>query len=143
MESLHQLLHLLLYTYLGFFTHIAYNIIFYYQKRFITIKAIIFFLGIAYLWIDISNDFNIEFNYIFFIFYLLGFLLSHKLFEEYLNSLNIVYKRYLKLIIKRTLYYLKLIAIPPIYYHIKCFIYTKAYYHKHPWLKPLSIKRLF
>lgn len=143
MESLYQLLYLILYTYLGFFTHIAYSIIFFYQKRLITIKAILFFFGIAYLWIDISNSFSIEFNFIYFIVYSLGYLLSFKLFDNYLNYLNKIYKKYLKTILGRLFYYVKLIAIPPIFYHLKCYIYTKIYYNKHPWLKPLSIKRLF
>lgn len=143
MESLYQLLYLFLYTYLGFFTHIAYSIIFFYQKRLITIKAILFFFGIAYLWIDISNSFSIKFNFIYFIVYSLGYLLSFKLFDNYLNNLNMIYKKYIKTILGRLFYYLKLIAIPPVFYHLKCYIYTKIYYHKHPWLKPLSIRRLF
>jgi len=143
MESLYQLLHLLLYTYLGFFTHIAYSIIFFYQKRLITIKAILFFFGIAYLWIDISNSFSIKFNFIYFITFTIGYLLSFKLFDQYLKDLNKLYKKYLKLFIYKLIYYIKIIAIPPLFYHIKCYIYTKIYYHKHPWLKPLSIKRLF
>ncbi len=143
MESLYQLLYLCLYLYLGVFTHIAYNIIFFYQKRFVFIKTLVFFFFIAYLWILLTNNYNINFNPMYLFTYILGYVLSNFLFDEYIKKLNTIYLQFLNQAKWKLIYYLKLIAVPPIYYHIRCQIYTKIYFHKHPWLKPLSIKRLF
>lgn len=143
MESLYQLLYLCLYLYLGIFTHLVYSILFFYQKRLIFIKTILFFFFIAYLWIRITNTYDIVFNYLYPISYILGFILSENLFKENLKKLNTKYLQFLNSAKWLLFYYLRRIAVPPIYDYIRCRIYTKYYFHKHPWLKPLGIKRLF
>lgn len=143
MESLKQLLYLCLYFYLGFITYICYSIIFYYQKKFIFIKIVIYFLLIAYIWIHISNKYLIDFNYFFVISYIIGFLISECLFEKYLNKLNKKYIKVLVILKDLGIYLFKIAMIPPVYNKIKCYIFKKIYYHKYPWLKPLDLKRLF
>lgn len=143
MESLYQLLYVCLYLYLGCFTHITYSILLFYQKRFRFIKTVIFFFLIACLWIFLSNTYDIAFRYIYLPVYLLGLAFSYKLLEAYLQRLNALYLKYLTIAKYKAYYILKLLFIPPIYYYIRCRIYTKRYYRKHPWLKPLDSKRLF
>lgn len=143
MESLYQLLYVCLYLYLGCFTHIVYSILFFYQKRLRFIKTVLFFFLIACLWIYLSNAYDITFRYIYLLVYLLGLALSYKLLEAYLQKLNTLYLQFLTIVKYKVYYILKLLLIPPLYYYIRCRIYTKHYYRKHPWLKPLSSKRLF
>lgn len=143
MESLKQLLYLLLYFYLGFIAYICYNIIFYYQKRFLIIKAIVFFIIIACIWIHLSNKYEIDFNYFFIISFVLGLFLSQKIFEKYLNKLNEKYIKALVVLKDRCIYLIKIAITPTIYYKFKCYIFKKIYYHKYPWLKPLDLRRLF
>lgn len=143
MESLLQLLYLLLYMYLGVFTQILYDILMGYQKKFLTIKALLIFIFVGYLWIAITNMYEISFRFIYFFFYILGYILSHYIFHSYIYDLLILYKPYLFRMKDFSLYLLHLILAPPIFQYIKCKLYTKRYYHKHPWLKPIGIKRLF
>lgn len=143
MESLLQLLYLLLYMYLGVFTQILYDILMGYQKKFLTIKALLIFIFVGYLWIAITNMYEISFRFIYFFFYVIGYIISHYIFHSYICDLLTLYKPYLLRFKDFILYLMHLILVPPILQYIKCKLYTMLYYHKHPWLKPIGIKRLF
>lgn len=143
MESLSQLLYLLLYFYLGSIAYICYNIIFYYQKKFLIIKIIAYFILVSFVWIYISNKYKIDFNYFFIIAFIIGMFLSEALFEKYLNKLNDKYIKALALLKDKVIYIIKLAITPAIYNKFKCYIFKKIYYHKYPWLKPLDLRRLF
>ncbi len=143
MDSLLQLFYISLYLYLGFFTHIAYTIVFFYQKRFIFLKILFFFSFIAYIWIKITNKYNVSFHFILGIIYGIGIILSYLLFEKKLNKLNSKYIIYLHKMKDRIWYLIKIGITPSFFYTIHCYIYKKIYYRKHPWLKPIGIKKLF
>ena len=143
MNSINQLIHIFIFLYLGFFTHIAYSILMFYQKRFKLIKAITLFIFISLIIVKAIYKHSITLNPILLTIYILGIILSFNLFEKYLTSLNTKYKLFLVLAIYWIKYIIKLISIPPIYYYVKCKFYTLNYYHKHKWLKPIGIKRLF
>ncbi len=143
MESLKQLIYLSLYLYFGIFTHLTYTTIFYYQKRFRLLKTLGYFFGIAVLWIHISNRYSIPFYPIYPFLYVFGYYLSFRFFQTYLIKIHTQYLKFFHKAKWKLLYWLKLLCIPPFIYTIRCFIYQKLYYHKHPWLKPLTLKRLF
>lgn len=143
MQSLQQLLYLALYFYLGSFTHITYDTIFFYQKKLLLIKHIIFFSFIAFLWISIANKFSIQMIYIYYIIFIVGYTISYKIFHSYITETNTIYKAYIDKFKIFLFYYIKLLLMPPLYNYIKCKIYMKSYYHKYPYLKPIGIKRLF
>lgn len=139
MESIKQLLHLILYCYLGGFTIIMYTLVFHHQKRFKIIKILIYFFIIALLWIKISYQYSIKFNILFIFSYVLGILLGWILFNKELSIFN----NKLEIILDKLNYYLKIIGIPPIYNKIKCKIHTIIQYKKHPHLKPKDEYSLF
>lgn len=143
MNSLNQLFHILILLYLGFFTHIVYSVIMFYQKKLKLVKAAILFVFISILIIKVIHKYNIEMNILLSIIYVIGIILSFNLFEKYLIKINTKYKLILTLSLYWVKYIIKLISIPPIYYHVKCKFYTLNYYRKHKWLKPIGIKRLF
>lgn len=143
MISINQLLHIIIFLYLGFFTHIAYSTLMFYQKRIRLLKAIVIFILISIIIIKITYKYSISINPILSIIYVVGIILSFNLFENYLYILNTKYYSYLTIFISKLKYTVKLISIPPIYYYVKCKFYTLNYYRKHKWLKPIGIKRLF
>lgn len=143
MESMLQLLYLLLYMYLGLFSQILYDLLMLYQKKFLITKSLILFIWIGYLWIKISNLYEIPFHIIYLLFYTLGYILSFYIFHSYLVERLTLYKPYLLRIRDYILFGIHCILFPPILRYIKCRVYTTRYYHKHPWLKPIGIKRLF
>ena len=138
MKSLYELIHLLLYFYLGMLTHISYTLIFYHQKRILFIKNIIYFILLSILWIHLSNKYNITFNYIYFIIYLIGYYLSYLLLNNNLNKIN----TYLNKILIKSNYYIKLLITPPIINSLKCYIYKSKIINKYPYLKSNN-KNLF
>lgn len=131
MKSLYELIHLLLYFYLGIFTYISYTIIFYHQKKFIFIKNIIYFILLSILWIHISNKYNIKFYLIYFIIYLLGYIISNKLFNNSIIKIN----KSLNNIIIEVNYLIKLIITPQIINKFKCILYKKRILKKYPYLR--------
>lgn len=143
MNSINQLIHIFIFLYLGFFTHIAYSILMFYQKRFRLIKAVTLFILISIIIIKTTYKHSILLNPILLTIYVIGITLSFNLFERYLIKLNTKYKLFLVFTEYWLKYLFKLISIPPIYYYVKCKFYTLNYYRKHKWLKPRGIKRLF
>lgn len=143
MNSINQLFHILIFLYLGFFTHITFSTIMFYQKKFKLLKAIFIFSIIAYIIIMVTYKYSITINSILLIIYILGITISFNLFEKWLIKINSKYKIILILLSYKLKYIIKLISIPPFYYYVKCKFYTLNYYHNHKWLKPIGIKRLF
>lgn len=131
MKSLLELLYLLLFLYLGSVTYILFSLIFYHQKRFLIIKNIIFFLLIGILWIYISNKYCINYNYFYFISFIIGTILSKYFFEESLIKFN----KLISYFLIEFNYYIKLLIIPPIIYKIKCYRYNRLILKKYPYLK--------
>ncbi len=131
MKSLLELLYLLLFLYLGSVTYILFSLIFYHQKRFLIIKNIIFFLLIGILWIYLSNKYFINYNYFYFISFIIGTILSKYFFEESLIKFN----KLISYFLIEFNYYIKLLIIPPIIYKIKCYRYNRLILKKYPYLK--------
>lgn len=131
MKSLLELLYLLLFLYLGSVTYILFSLIFYHQKRFLIIKNIIFFLLIGILWIYISNKYCINYNYLYFISFIIGTILSKYFFEESLIKFN----KLISYFLIEFNYYIKLLIIPPIIYKIKCYRYNRLILKKYPYLR--------
>ena len=110
MQSLQQLLYLALYFYLGSFTHITYDTIFFYQKKLLLIKHIIFFSFIAFLWISIANKFSIQMIYIYYIIFIVGYTISYKIFHRCIA--NITLQKHTKTAIIRKYNFAKYICLP-------------------------------
>ena len=142
MKSLYELFIIILYIYFGSFSYITFMIIFYFQKKMKIIKALLLFSFFAYLIIKANNKFNIPFSLFYIIFYLLGISLSLLFEDKIKNTLDIFDIHYQK-IKEKAIYILFLILYPPIFTKIKCFIYNKYYYFKHPYFKPKGILYLF
>ena len=139
MESFKQLIYLLIYFYLGLFTDILYVLLLYSQRRLKFIKILAFFSFILFLWINISYKYNITFNFLFLIMYILGIIANEIVFKDELIKANKV----LVFILSKIGYFLKIIGIPPIYYKIKCMIHTNIQYKKYPYIKPKNEYYLF
>ncbi len=143
MESLQNLLKICIVLYLGFFSYILYQILFYHQKRFLFIKTIFFFFLLAILIIHVSNQFDIPIFHIYILFYLLGLYLARlslsKLLRKQNQKLDVVLQPLKKGIIK----ILKIISIPPFIYWLKEKRRLRKYYKRHPNEKPKTIYELF
>lgn len=143
MESLHNLLKIGIVTYLGFFSYILYQIVFYRQKRFLFAKTILYFSFLAGIIIYVSNQYDIPIFHIYILFYLLGLYLARKSLSKMLRKYNkefnlVVFP--LKLIVHIIW---KTILIPPFIYWIKNKRKLHKYYKSHPNKKPKSIYELF
>ena len=144
MTSLITLLKILLFIYLGSFTYITYQILFYFQKKFLIIKTLIFFFLIATLIIHLSNKYDVIFFGGYLFFYILGiiitrYILKPKIFKnakvvEYF--LYIPLKKHLINLIKYAFFYSYFI-------NLKNKIKLYKYYKKYPHKKPKSIYELF
>ena len=140
MNSLNQLLQIMLVLYLGIFTYLIYQIIFYNQHKFLFIKHLLFFYFISKIWINISSKYYLDFKIIFIIIYILGIFISTYILSTYIEKLNI---DFYNMFYYEVRYLIILLIVPPILYIIRRNIYKYIYYIKHPWLKPIGIKRLF
>ena len=143
MTSFLNLLKLLILIYLGLITYIAYQIIFFRQKKLLFIKTIIFFFNCAILLIYISNKYHIYLFHVYLIFYFLGIIIGKKILSKRILLINkevdpLISK--LKIMIKKLL---KIISIPPFFYYAKNKINLYFYYKKYPYLKPKSLYELF
>ena len=76
MESLFNLFKIQICIYLGFFTYITYQIIFYFQKKLIIIKTLSFFFLIALLIIHTSNKYDVVFFIGYLFFYTIGIIIA-------------------------------------------------------------------
>lgn len=143
MESLQALLKTLLVLYLGFFSYILYQLLFYHQKRFLFLKTIFFFSFLAGIIIHISNHYSIPIFHIYILFYLLGLYLAKLCFSKLIKKHNKEFDVLLKPA-KKVLYkLLKIISVPPFIYWIKEKHRLRKYYKRHPNEKPKSIYELF
>lgn len=143
MVALQDLFKTIIVIYLGLFSYILYQIIFYHQKKFLFLKTISFFSFLAYIIIKVINNFNIEIISIYFIFYIIGLLLGKKLFNKKMSKYNEKFtdffnplKKYIKRIIKK-------ITIPSFIYNIKDKYELYKFYKRYPYKKPKSIYELF
>lgn len=143
MESLRNLLKILLVLYLGFFSYILYQILFFHQKRFLFIKTILYFSFLAGIIIHVSNRYSIPIFHIYILFYLLGIYLSKLAFSKLLKKHNKEFNTILIPFKKITLKVLKIISIPPFIYWIKEKLRLRKYYKRHPNEKPKTIYELF
>lgn len=143
MESFYNLLKVLLCIYLGICCYILYQMIFYRQKRFILLKIIFFFGGMAILLIRVSNRYHIILFHIYLCFFLLGIFTGKKLFQENLKTNNKAFTLNMHPIKTKACSLLKKISIPPGYLWFKEKRKLLKYYKRHPHMKPKTIYDLF
>ncbi len=143
MISFYNLLRVILLLYLGIFTYILYQLLFYHQKRFLFIKTILFFFGLAAILIYASNKYHIALFHVYLLFYLLGIWAGKKVFSKDIRKRNIEFKTILDPIKKYFYKFLKLISIPPFFSILKTKRKERKYYRLHPHLKPKSPYDLF
>lgn len=143
MESFYTLLKIGLILYFGCFTYLLYQILFYHQKRFLFLKTILFFFGIAVCMIQAINRYHIVLFYAYFLFYLLGIYLSRKLFRTSILKKNKELSTLIQPLKKWALKVLKIITIPPFTNAMKAKIKLRKEYQLYPNHKPKSIYELF
>lgn len=143
MESLFNLIRIIIYLYLGGFTYIAYQILFYRQKKFLLIKTIVFFFVLAIIIINTSNKYDVDFFRMYIIIFLFGILLFRKIFKKTIINDNSIFTFHLKPIKKLLIKYLKIITIPSFYPIIKSLIKKYKYYKLNPHHKPKTIYELY
>lgn len=143
MESLVYLFHIFLIIYLGSFLYITYQILFYFQNKFIFIKLFFFFTFIAYILIKVKSKYNISLLYQYIIFFFLGIYLGRKSFRNYLLTINSGIKGIVDNYLYKIKYLLKILFIPPVFFYLYCYFKTYIYYLEHPHLKPKDEYYLF
>ncbi len=144
MESLITLLKILLFVYLGFFTYISYQFIFYFHKRFLVIKTFSFFFVLSVLIIKISNKYDIVFFVGYLFFYMVGIYISKISLKDKIHKNAKLVKHFLIIPFKKQL--IKLIKIIVFYDSInklKNYIKIQIYYRKYPYKRPKTIYELF
>lgn len=143
MVSFYNLLRVLLLLYLGIFTYILYQLLFYHQKRFILVKTILFFSCLAVITIWAANKYHIVLFHIYLLFYFVGIYLGRVFFSAQLKQYNYQFKQFITPIKLKLFQFFKWITIPPIVYKIKEKRKLKKFYKLHPNLKPKTIYELF
>ena len=143
MISFYNLLKVVLLLYLGIFTYILYQLLFYHQKRFLFIKTILFFSCLAVLIIKASNRYHIALFHVYLIFYFVGIYLGKNFFHNSLKNYNFRFTNLIKPLKAKSIHFLKWLLIPPLVHKIKEKRKLKKYYKLHPNLKPKSIYELF
>lgn len=143
MESLQNLLKICIVMYLGFFSYILYQLLFYHQKRFLFLKTILFFFLLACILIHTSNRYDIPIFHIYILFYFLGLYLAKVSLSRLLRKYNDEFSTLLTPIKKWTLKIVKIITIPPFLYWLKEKRRLHKYYKEHPNQRPKSIYELF
>lgn len=143
MESFYNLLRIILMLYLGCFTYTLYQILFYYQKRFLFLKTISFFYVLAVIIIRAMNKYSLENLTIYLVFYFIGLLLTRKYLAKEILKRNRFFKQLLLPLKTFTIRLLKIITIPPLFKLLKKKLKLAIYYKKNPHLRPLSIYELF
>lgn len=143
MESLNNLLKVLLFIYLGIFSYLLYQMLFYHQKRFLFIKTILYFFGLAIIIINVMNKHHIILFTALAFCYLSGIYLGKKFFKEIIIKKNYDFSLLIKPLNKLLLKILKIITIPPLANYMKEKRKLHKYYKLHPNLKPKSPYELF
>lgn len=143
MESLQNLFKICIIIYLGFFSYILYQILFYHQKRFLFTKTIVYFSFLAGIIIYVSNHYDIPIFHIYILFYLLGLYLAKKILSKKLRKYNKTLDTVL-IPLKKLLHIIcKILFIPPMLSWINQKRKLRKYYKTHPNKKPKSIYELF
>ncbi len=143
MVALEDLYKTIIIIYLGIFSYILYQIIFYHQKKFLFVKTIFYFSFLAFIIIKIINNYNINIISIYFVFYILGIFLADKFFYKKINTYNkafIIFLIPFKKIIKKII---KILMIPYFGYILKDKYELHKFYKRYPYKKPISIYYLF
>ncbi len=143
MVSFYNLLRVLLLLYLGMFTYILYQLLFYHQKRFILVKTILFFSCLAVITIWAANKYHIVLFHVYLLFYFVGIYLGRVFFSAQLKQYNYQFKQFITPIKLKLFQFFKWITISPIVYKIKEKRKLKKFYKLHPNLKPKTIYELF
>lgn len=143
MESLQNLFKICIVLYLGFFSYILYQILFYHQKRLLFIKTIFFFFLLAGIIVHVSNRYDIPIFNVYILFYLLGLYLARLSLSKLLQKQNKKFNTVLLPLKKWAKRILKIISIPPFIYWIKEKRRLHKYYKRHPNEKPKTIYELF
>ena len=144
MESLITFLKIFLYIYLGSFTYITYQIIFYFHKRFLLIKTFSFFFILALLLIKISSKYNIIFFIGYIFFYFIGIYISKLVFKDKIHKNTKLVKHFVIIPFKKQIInFLKIIVFYDQFLNIRKHIKLYFYYRKYPHKKPKSIYELF
>ena len=144
MESLITLLRIFLFTYLGFFTYISYQIIFYFHKRFLVIKTFSFFFVLSLLLIKISNKYDVIFFVGYLFFYMIGIYISRILLKTKIHKNAKLVKHFLIIPFKKQLIkFIKIIVFYNSLNTLKNYIKSQIYYRKHPYKRPKTIYELF
>ena len=144
MTSLITLLKILLFIYLGSFTYITYQILFYFQKKFLIIKTLLFFFLIAILIIHLSNKYDVIFFGGYLFFYILGIIITRHILKPkiFKNAKVVEYFLYIPLK-KRLINLIKYAFFYSSFINLKNKIKLYKYYKKYPHKKPKSIYELF
>lgn len=143
MTSLYDLIKVLIVLYLGFFSYILYQILFYRQRRFLFLKTILFFFILAIIIIKVANHYSIPIFHIYILIYLLGLYIAKKLLAVSLKKYNKALDMLIAPLKKHLIKLFKIISIPPFVYFLKKKIGLYRYYKKHPNKRPKSIYELF
>lgn len=143
MESLRYLFYSLLACYLGSFSYILYQILFYQQKKFIFIKIICYFLFIAFIIIRVKNKYGIALLFSYFIIYLTGMYLARKTFRRKLLALSKEYADVKHRLLYKIYYLIILLITPPLIYLLICKLKSHRHYKKYPQDKTRTRYELF
>lgn len=143
MESLYNLFRILIVIYLGFFTYICYQLIFFFQKKLLFIKTITYFFVLAIIIIKTINKYQITNTLQYLIFYFSGIILAKKFLKSIILENNKTIKYCLDRFKKPFITFIKRLIIPPLITRIIKQMKLKKYYKKYPHKKPPSIYELF
>lgn len=138
MNSLAQLLILLLCILFGMFIHILYSFFTIPAKKHFMVYDLLFWLIISFTFIEFFEKLNVSFRMIFFLFMAYGYYISYTYLKHQIERTITPFHYYLHKIIKVFLAFLKKISTPPpfILFNKKlkkyCYIITHyKYYIRH------------
>ena len=143
MVSLTYLLQIFLAIYFGSFLYISYQIIFYFQSKFILTKLILFFSFFAYLIIKLKTKYHIPLLFQLSFFFIIGIFLGRKTFKKTLLKNNKIIKNIYDKNFYKLIYLFKIAIIPPVSFSLFCLIKRYFYHLKYPHRKNKSEYELF
>ena len=144
MESLITLLKIILFIYLGIFTYLTYQIIFFFQKRFVIIKTFSYFIFLAVFIIEISNKYSVDFFIGYIFFYCLGIYISRAVLKaKILKNAKVVKYFVIKPASSILMNFIKKIIFFDQLLKLKKTIKLYRYYKKYPYKKPKTVYELF
>ncbi len=143
MESLYNLFKVLVCLYLGAFTYLVYQILFFHQKRLLLTKTLLFFGTIAVVLIRVSHRYHIILLSVYLLFFLWGIYLARKFFHRKIIDTNRKITDLFQPVKKKLFLWIKKASIPFFYPYIQRKIQLHRYYKRHPYERPKSIYELF